>query len=343
MFKNYFLKILIYFFLPFNYYAYDFSFQNEDNLIELDFEDNLLKEVKFDLNINGQRNFGIINYHNNEIYVLINTDKISFDNFKKIFPKPQKNEKLSKKINFNWEISEMTISDEYSLFSNKLNFIYDQGFESMMFYDSKKEFELSILPQLDGNKQIYLFSKNAGQFFHAQKISKNMNGGALIGKGSFRKFNDYDINIKVKDFSIDKNSKFYNLLFTSRMLDIFSVLQNTQDEFNYLEVPIQRKGKVYSFDHAIMLGGTVAFSFKGDANPSEKVAKVNGTYGPLYLFEKNFKNVPFLSELFGKNVEESLLAADFKVKKNGNKTDFIFNPLSILTPGKTRNFFDIWE
>ncbi len=343
MFKNYFLKIVILFFLPLNYYAYDFSFQNEDNLIKLDFEDNLLKEIKFDLNINGQRNFGIINYHNNEIYVLINTDKISFDNFKKIFPKPQKNEKLSKKINFNWEISEMTISDEYSLFSNKLNFIYDQGFESMMFYDSKKEFELSILPQLDGNKQIYLFSKNAGQFFHAQKISKNMNGGALIGKGSFRKFNDYDINIKVKDFSIDKNSKFYNLLFTSRMLDIFSVLQNTQDEFNYLEVPIQRKGKVYSFDHAIMLGGTVAFSFKGDANPSEKVAKVNGTYGPLYLFEKNFKNVPFLSELFGKNVEESLLAADFKVKKNGNKTDFIFNPLSILTPGKTRNFFVIWE
>ena len=120
-------------------------------------------------------------------------------------------------------------------------------------------------------------------------------------------------------------------------------MQNSQDKFNYLEVPISKRGKEFTFDHALMLGGTVAFSFKGDANPSEKVAKVNGTYGPLYLFEKNFKNVPFLSELFGKNVEESLLAADFKVKKNGNKTDFIFNPLSILTPGKTRNFFDIWE
>ena len=106
---------------------------------------------------------------------------------------------------------------------------------------------------------------------------------------------------------------------------------------------MQKRGNIFSFDHALMLGGTVAFSFKGEANPSEKVATVNGTYGPLYLFEKNFKNVPFLSELFGKNVEESLLAADFKVKKNGNKTDFIFNPLSILTPGKTRNFFDIWE
>jgi hypothetical protein len=120
-------------------------------------------------------------------------------------------------------------------------------------------------------------------------------------------------------------------------------LQNSQDEFNYLEVPVQRRGKVFNFDHALMLGGTVAFSFKGEANPSKKIASVNGTYGPLYLFEKNFKKIPFLSELFGKNVEESLLAADFKVNKNGNKTDFIFNPLSILTPGKTRNFFDIWE
>ena len=144
------------------------------------------------------------------------------------------------------------------------------------------------------NKQIYLFSKNAGQFFYAQKISKNMNGGALIGKGNFRKFNDYDLKIKVKDFSIDKDSKFYNLLFTSRMLDIFSVLQNTQDEFNYLEVPIIRKGKIFSFDHGLMLGGTVAFSFKGEANPSEKVASLNGTYGPLYLFEQNFKNIRYI-------------------------------------------------
>jgi hypothetical protein len=93
----------------------------------------------------------------------------------------------------------------------------------------------------------------------------------------------------------------------------------------------------------MMLGGTVAFSFKGEAIPMKKTAFVNGTYGPLYLFEQNFKDVPFINELFGKNVEESLLAADFKVKKNGPETEFIFNPLSILTPGKTRNIFDIWE
>ena len=330
------------FFLPNYFFGYDFKFKNNNISISLDFENKKIKEIKFDTNFNGQKNFGIINYHNDEIYILLNTNQISFDNFKKIFPKPQKNKKLNKKIDFNWEISELFISDDYSLFSNKLSFIYDKGLESMKFSDKKKEFELSILPNSE-NKNIYLSSKNAGQFFYAQKITKNMIGGALIGTGSFRKFDDYDLHIKVKDFSIDKKSKFYNLLFTSRLLDIFSILQNNQDEFNYLEIPISKKGKVFNFDHALMLGGTVAFSFKGEANPSNKTAHVNGTYGPLYLFEQNFKDIPIINELFGKNVEESLLAADFKIKKNGNKTDFIFNPLSILTPGKTRNFFDIWE
>ena len=330
-------------FLHFNLYAYDYQYKSDNSSIYLKFNGESIEEIKFEFTKDNQKNFGLINYSEDEININLNTNRISFEEFKKFLPKPQKNESLNKKINFNWEIAEISISETYSLFSNKLNFIYDKGFQSMMFYDSKKEFELSILPKDSGGKQLYLYSKNAGQFFYAQKITKSVIGGALIGKGEFRRFDDYDLTIKVKDFSINKDAKFYNLIFTSRLLDIFSILQNNQDEFNYLEVPLFKKGDLFTFDHAIMLGGTVAFSFKGDANPKAKTAKINGTYGPLYLFEKNFQNVPFLKELFGKNVEESLIAADFKVLKNGNKTDFIFNPLSILTLGKTRNFFDIWE
>ena len=339
-------KIFIVFFFIFfsqSILAYDYEYNSDEVSISLKFDEGKISEIKFEFIKDNQKHFGIIDYSKKEININLNTNIISFDEFKKFFPKPQKNSKLNKKINFNWEIAELFISDEYSLYSNKLNFTYDKGFELLTFYDSKKDFEFSILPNLNGDKQLYLSARDAGKFFYAQKITKNMIGGALIGKGSFRRFDDYDLTIKVKDFSVNKESKFYNLIFTSRLLDIFSILQNKQDEFNYLEIPIQKKGKVFNFDHAIMLGGTVAFSFKGEANPSQKTASVNGTYGPLYLFEKNFQNVPFLKELFGKNVEESLIAADFKVSKNGNKTDFIFNPLSVLTPGKTRNFFDIWE
>ena len=334
--------IFIYLIFPINIQAYDYTYKKHNYEINFDFDEGEINKIKFSFLNKDQKNFGVIDYHEDEIDISISTNIISFDDFKKFFPKPQKNSKLNKKINFKWEIGDLVISNQYALESSILEFTYNEGFESMIFYDSNKEFEFSILPNKDG-KQMYLFSKNAGQFFYAQKISKNVIGGALIGKGIFRKFDDYDLNIKVKDFSINKNAKYYDLIFTSRLLDIFSLLQNSQDKFNYLEVPISKRGNIFSFDHALMLGGTVAFSFKGEANPKQKTAKVNGTYGPLYLFEQNFKNVPFINELFGKNVEESLIAADFKVLKKGNKTEFIFNPLSILTPGKTRNFFDIWE
>ena len=337
--------LIIIFFLLFaqNLFSLNYEYKSDNSFIDLKFDGSKISEIQFEFLNNNQKNFGIISYHEEEIDITLNTNIISFDEFKKYFPKPQKNSKLQKKINFNWEIGELIVSENYSLFSNELEFIFDKGFESLTFFDSKKDFELSILPNINGDKQIYILSRNAGQFFYAQKITKDMIGGVLIGKGSFRKFDDYDLTIKVKDFNVNKEAKFYNLIFTSRLLDIFSLIQNKQDEFNYLEVPIHKKGKTFNFDHAIMLGGTVAFSFKGEANPSQKTAKINGTYGPLYLFEKNFSEIPFLKELFGKNIEESLIAADFKVLKNGNKTNFTFNPLSILTPGKTRNFFDIWE
>jgi hypothetical protein len=338
-----FLIINFFIFFTQNLFSLNYEYKSDNSFIDLKFDGNQISQIKFEFLNNNQKNFGIIEFNKEEINIILNTNIISFDEFKKFFPKPQNNQKLSKKIIFSWDIGELIVSDNYSLFSNKLEFSYDKGFEALTFFDSKKDFEFSILPNMDGHKQIYISSRNAGQFFYAQKISKDMLGGVLIGKGSFRKFDDYDLTIKVKDFSIDKEAKFYNLILTSRLLDVFSLLQNKQNQFNYLEVPVQKKGKIFNIDHALMLGGTVAFSFKGEANPSQKTAKINGTYGPLYLFEKNFSKVPFLNELFGKNIEESLLAADFKVIKNDNKTDFIFNPLSILTPGKARNFFDIWE
>ena len=44
--------MLVWYFLPFQTFAYDFSFQKGDNLLQIDFEGNQVKEIKFDLKIN---------------------------------------------------------------------------------------------------------------------------------------------------------------------------------------------------------------------------------------------------------------------------------------------------
>ena len=168
--------ISFFIFFSHSIFAYNYEYKSDDISLSLKFDQSKISEIKFEFVKDNQKHFGVIDYSNQEININLNTNIITFDEFKKFFPKPQTNSKLNKKINFNWEIAEISISESYSLFSNKLNFIYDKGFESMMFYDSKKEFELSILPRESGEKQLYLYSKNAGQFFHAQKISKNVIG-----------------------------------------------------------------------------------------------------------------------------------------------------------------------
>ena len=79
--------------------AYDYLFKNKDYEINLDFVNGNIKSLKF-IYFNGdQKNFGLIDYNKNDINISISTNQISFEQFKKFFPKPQKSSKLNKKIN----------------------------------------------------------------------------------------------------------------------------------------------------------------------------------------------------------------------------------------------------
>ena len=171
MIKNLFF-ISFFIFFSHSIFAYNYEYKSNDVSISLKFDERKISEIKFEFVKDNQKHFGVIDYGNKEININLNTNVITFDEFKKFFPKPQKNSKLNKKINFNWEIAELFVSDKYSLYSNKLNFIYNKGFELLTFYDSKKEFEFSILPNLNGDKQLYLSARDAGQFFMPKKLQK---------------------------------------------------------------------------------------------------------------------------------------------------------------------------
>ena len=119
--------IFVFFTLVFatNSLAFDYSFKNNNYEINLDFVNGNINNLKF-VYFNGkQKNFGLINFNKNDINVSISTNQISFEQFKKFFPKPQKNQKLKRKIIFNWDIAELIVSENYSLKSNKLSFEYD--------------------------------------------------------------------------------------------------------------------------------------------------------------------------------------------------------------------------
>ena len=98
MTKN--LLIIFSLFFSSNIFAYNYQYISDSSSIYLKFDGDSIKEIKFEFTNNNQKNFGLINYSEEEIKITLNTNQISFDEFKKFLPKPQKNENLNKKINF---------------------------------------------------------------------------------------------------------------------------------------------------------------------------------------------------------------------------------------------------
>ena len=84
--------LIISFFILFyqSIFAYDYEYKSDDVSISLKFDEKKISEIKFEFVKNEQKNFGVIDYKNKEININLNTDKITFDEFKKFFPKPQK-------------------------------------------------------------------------------------------------------------------------------------------------------------------------------------------------------------------------------------------------------------
>ena len=83
MIKN---NIIIFFilFYSFNVFAYDYKYKSDTSSIYLKFDGDSIEEIKFEFTKDNQKNFGLIKYRNDEININLNTNTISFDEFKKL-------------------------------------------------------------------------------------------------------------------------------------------------------------------------------------------------------------------------------------------------------------------
>ena len=115
MFKKIYFLILFIFFSN-NLLSYNYEFDSDNTSIDLKFEGEKISEIKFEFLNNNQNNFGIIKFNKEDIDITLNTNMISFEEFKKYLPKPQNNQKLNKKIIFTCDIGELIVSENYSLF-----------------------------------------------------------------------------------------------------------------------------------------------------------------------------------------------------------------------------------
>ena len=154
-------------------FAYDYEYKSDDISIGLKFDDKKISEIKFEFVKDNQKHFGIIDYSNKEININLNTDIITFDEFKKFFPKPQKNNKLNNGIKQTWLFAHpdnKKFTGPYKRFEGML---LGQQYKILLNHSSHKISLISNSPNtfiygvevLDNDKKLFFYE------WHVQKGS----------------------------------------------------------------------------------------------------------------------------------------------------------------------------
>jgi uncharacterized protein YhdP len=90
-------------------------------------------------------------------------------------------------------------------------------------------------------------------------------------------------------------------------------------------------------------GPAMGLLVDGDINLATNMLDVNGNLAPAYVLNSLVGKVPVIGNLLMGGEGESVIAINYSARGNMNDPSVSVNPLSALTPGFTRRFFDVFE
>ncbi len=190
------------------------------------------------------------------------------------------------------------------------------------------------------NKKLSIKSDDASEFLDVFEINPNLKSGTLQVEAERDSDKNYVGNIKVKDFVA------YDTPFFAKVLTLFSldgIEQKLKDGgifFNRLNSNFTFSDGDIKFSDGIIRGSDLGLTFKGDFDSKTDNFQADGTFIPAYTINTLLTNLPVVGDIItAGSPEEGILAASFELKKENEKFEINFNPVSVLVPSLIRNLF----
>jgi hypothetical protein len=194
-----------------------------------------------------------------------------------------------------------------------------------------------------------LHTRAASKFSQVFGIYKNIKKGELWIEGYPEKINNiiaYNGTIKLEKFAFTNTS-----IFTKLILGIMSPLNSPAaiadalkggslqaDSFN---ADWHYENGILQISNAVIDGNSYDIKFKGVIDFNNSTINLKGIYIPsAYGINKLISNVPFIGQLLAGGKDSAFIGSNFSVKGPLKSPNVLFKPLSLLTLGFTRNFFN---
>lgn len=118
-------------------------------------------------------------------------------------------------------------------------------------------------------------------------------------------------------------------------------VQREQFEFEIMRVPFSVGHGQFVMHDAIINGQLVSASMRGNVDFRAQTLNVGGTYVPMSGLMRAPAGIPLLGPLLTGPRGEGIFGITFAIQGGMARPDVIVNPLSLLTPGITREIFQM--
>jgi len=201
-----------------------------------------------------------------------------------------------------------------------------------------------VIGSLGGKRTLEISSNDAGALLRSMDVYQTMQGGVLSVKGVFKdgaKGHPLIGRATVGEHHITQAPVLAKILTIASITGIPEALAGKGIYFNKLAADFEYRDMRIMVKNAKSAGASLGITAEGMIDLNDGTMDLSGTVVPANVLNSMFSDIPLIGNLLGG--DGGIIATNYSVKGKYENPRVSVNPLSMLTPGFTRNFFDIFD
>ena len=189
-------------------------------------------------------------------------------------------------------------------------------------------------------------ARDLGSLLRDTDLASEVNGGDVTVDGTFDDRiagSPFDGKFDLRGFKVQGAPVAGKLLQALTVYGVLDALRGPGLAFDRFETPFRLKGSVLDVEDARAFSSSLGFTASGRLDFGRKQIDMSGTIVPAYFFNSLPGRIPLIGRMFSPEKGSGLFAANYALRGALTDPAVSINPLSALTPGFTRRFFDLFD
>ena len=196
-----------------------------------------------------------------------------------------------------------------------------------------------------GGRTLTASAADLGSLLRDTDLATEVNGGELAVHGSFDDRvagSPFSGTFDLSGFKIQGAPVAGKLLQAATLYGVVDALRGPGLAFDRFETAFRLQGPVLDVENARAFSSSLGFTASGRLDFRRKSVDLRGTIVPAYFFNSLPGRIPLIGRIFSPEKGSGVFAANYGLTGSLTDPSVSINPLSALTPGFLRKFFDLF-